>query len=177
MLSFVLIDGTLYSLYAVIFSVLHEISHIVTLKIMRGSVRSLHTGAVGVGLDTSGLSYSAELFVALSGPLMSLILFICFLPFAQKSPMLFFCCISNLIIFTLNILPVYPIDGGRVLYCLLCKKIQLSTAALITKAVSFLFLLPLSVLSVIILCNTGYNMSLLIISIYLLLMLIGVKNL
>ncbi len=176
-LSFILIDGTLYSLYAVIFSFLHEIAHILALKLVRGRVRGLHTGAVGVGLDTSSLSYSGELVVAIAGPAMSLFLFFCFLPFASKSPVHFFCCFSNLIIFTLNILPVYPLDGGRVLYCLLCKKIQLSTAVKITKAVSFLFLLPLLFISVIILFETGYNMSLLIISIYLLSMLIGVKNL
>ena len=176
-LSFILIDGTLYSLYAVLFSFLHEIAHISALKLVGGRVKGLHTGAVGVGLDTTCLSYTGEAVVAIAGPLMSLFLFFCFLPFCAKSPILFFCCFSNLIIFILNILPVYPLDGGRVLYCLLCKKLSLSTAVKITKSVSFLFLLPLLFISVIILINTGYNVSLLVISIYLLSVLVGVKNL
>lgn len=175
--SFILIDGTLYSLYAVLFSFLHELAHITALKILHGRVRRLRTGAVGIALDTYGISYKDEMTVALAGPIASLLLFLGFLPHFTKSPLMFFCAFSNLIIFTLNILPIYPLDGGRVLYCILCQKLALVTCAKITKTVSFLFLLPLLVLSVIILLKTGYNLSLLIISIYLLSMLIGVKNL
>ena len=51
-----------------------------------------------------------------------------------------------------------------------------SRAALATKIISFIFLLPLSVFSVIILVKTGYNLSLMIICIYLAILLIGVKD-
>ena len=136
-ISFILIDGTLYSLYAVLFSFLHEIAHIITLRILHARVRTLKMGAVGIGLNTSQLSYSDELLVALAGPVTSFFLFCVFLPFFSKSPLLLFCAFSNLLIFLLNILPVYPLDGGRVLYCILCKKLQLSYATVITKTVSF----------------------------------------
>ena len=175
--SFILIDGSLYSLLAVAFSFLHECGHILMLSVCHGRIRTLKMHSRGIGLETNVLSYKNELLVSLAGPVVSLILFLCFLPFFKKSPMLLFCCFSNLIIFTLNILPIYPLDGGRVLFCILCKKTELPTALKIIKAVSFLFLLPLCLFSVIILLETGYNLSLLIISVYLLSMLIGVKNL
>jgi len=175
--SFIIIDGTLYSLLAVVFSFLHEAGHIIALKLCGGQVSALKMHTRGIGLDTTVLSYKNELVVSLSGPFMSFVLFLCFLPFFAKSPLCLFCCFSNLIIFTLNILPIYPLDGGRVLFCILCKKAELPTAVKIIKAVSFLFLLPLFILSVIILIETGYNLSLLIISVYLLFIASGVKNL
>lgn len=174
--AFILIDGTVYALFAVGFSLAHELAHIVTLRLCRGSVTKMQGIGFGVGLSTSALSYTRELAVVLAGPALSLLLFFCFLPFFRVNEYLCFACAANLAIFCVNILPIYPLDGGRALFCLLAGRFSVYTAARVTKAVSFLFLLPLGLISVIILVRTGFNLSLLIISIYLSVLLIGVKN-
>ena len=175
--SFVLIDGSMLSLYAVGFSVLHEFAHIAALLLVGGRVGSLYAKGFGIALKTAPLSYTQELVTALSGPALSLFLFLIFLPFCTRGESLFFCCFCNLSIFFVNILPIYPLDGGRALYCLLCTKVFYRTACVITRVISCIFLLPLCIISVIILVRTGYNLSLLIICIYLGVLALGVKNL
>ena len=175
--AFVLIDGSVLSLVAVFFSLLHEICHVVCLKIIGGRVKRLSARGFSMALDTTFLNYSQECAVALSGPALSLLLFFVFLPFCKINEYLFFCCFCNLMIFSVNILPVYPLDGGRALYCFLCKKYQLYTSNIIMRVISCIFLLPLLIMSVIILIRTGYNLSLLVISVYLALLVLGVKDL
>ena len=106
----------------------------------------------------------------------SLVAFFIFLPFAFKNEYTMFCTFSNLIIFIINILPVFPLDGGSALYFFMCQKTLPSAASKITKCITVIFLLPLFVLSVIILIKTGYNLSLMLICLYLFVLSLGVKN-
>ena len=55
-------------------------------------------------------------------------------------------------------------------------KSDMQKAGRLTKIISVIFLLPLAVFSVIILIRTGYNLSLMLICIYLAILLIGVKD-
>lgn len=175
--AFVLIDGSFLSVIAVFFSLLHELCHIVCLWVVGGNVKSLRARGFSMALDTSFLNYSQECAVALSGPFLSLLLFFAFLPFYKINESIFFCCFCNLAIFCVNILPIYPLDGGRALYCFLCKKYSLGTSNVIMRVISCIFLLPLLILSVIILFRTGYNLSLLVITVYLVFLVLGVKDL
>ncbi len=175
--SFILIDGTVFALYGAAFALIHESAHLLTLKIMGGGVNTLSLRGMGMRLETTFLSYPKEIATALAGPFINAVLcavFFCFTYFNFNKELLF-CAVSNLAIFCVNILPIYPLDGGRALYCALALKTE--RAGIITKTVSVIFLLPLAVLSVIILIKSGFNLSLVIICIYLAVMLIGVKTL
>ncbi len=176
MTAFVLIDGSFFALLTVLFSLWHELWHIIVLKIVGGKIKGLSAIGVGIKLSSNMLSYRQELAVALAGPVASFFMSLIFLPFALKNEYAMFCAFSNLVIFAINILPIFPLDGGRALYFLLCNKLMPSSASKITKCVTVIFLLPLSVLSVIILIKTGYNLSLMLICLYLLVLFLGVKN-
>ena len=179
MAAFILIDGTFLSLYTVAFALLHELAHILTILFFNNRMFSFQGKAVGFSITTNALGYKQEAIVCLAGPLFSLF---CFLLFAALSyfnhmpKQLVFIAACNLSLFLINILPLYPLDGGRALLCLLSLKFQQHRAYIITKIISYIFLLPLCILSVIILVETGYNLSLIIICIYLLLLLLGVIN-
>jgi len=173
--AFVLIDGSIFALLTALFSLWHEAWHIIALKIAGGKVKGAHAIGVGIRLQSTVLTYNGELAVALAGPAASLTLALVFLPFLLKNEYTLFCCFSNFIIFIINILPVFPLDGGRVVYFLLCKRLLPQTAAKIAKAISVIFLLPLFALSVIILIKTGYNLSLMLICLYLFVSFLGVK--
>lgn len=168
MAAFVLIDGSLLAVYSVLSALFHELAHIIALWVLGKRIRSLSAVGRGLALSTELLGYRDEAIVCISGPLSSLLLgIVCF--FAGFYQLAF----ANFALFLLNALPIYPLDSGRALFCLLSLKLDRKAAAWMIRAVSFIFLLPLSVLSVIIFIRSGFNLSLLIICIYLLILQTG----
>lgn len=65
-------------------------------------------------------------------------------------------------------LPVIPLDGGRILYFALLRKHRLEVVKIAVKAVSFCVSVAIFLLGIYILFATGLNMSVLLIGIYLL---------
>ena len=174
--SFILIDGTFYALYAVLCAFLHELRHIIAIKIMGGKVGALKVH--GFGIQISGnleLDYKREAISALMGPIASLLaglVFILLSRFGMYTQLIVFLAMSNLCLFAVNILPIYPLDGGRCLYCILAGRLEQSRASLITKIVSVVFVIPLLIAAVYLVVQTGYNFSLAILCAYLVLLLI-----
>ena len=174
--SFILIDVTFYALYAVLCAFLHELGHIIAIKIMGGKVGALKVH--GFGIQISGnleLDYKREAISALMGPIASLLaglVFILLSRFGMYTQLIVFLAMSNLCLFAVNILPIYPLDGGRCLYCILAGRLEQSRASLITKIVSVVFIIPLLIAAVYLVVQTGYNFSLAILCAYLVLLLI-----
>lgn len=178
MTSFVLIDGTVFALYAVACALWHELWHIITLKIVGGGVGIFALRGFSMKLNTTVLSYKDELKVTVAGPIASFVGFlvfaaVCYFDLSKHS---LFIMVSNLFIFLINIIPIFPLDGGRAVYCFFNMRFEKDTASKLTRIISLIFLLPLSVLSVIILVRTGYNLSLLMITAFLVISIIGVKD-
>lgn len=174
--SFILIDGTFYALYAVLCAFLHELGHIIAIKIMGGKVGALKVH--GFGIQISGnleLDYKREAISALMGPCASFLaglVFILLSRLGMYTQLVVFLAMSNLCLFAVNILPIYPLDGGRCLYCILAGRLEQSRASLITKIVSVVFIIPLLIAAVYLVVQTGYNFSLAILCAYLVLLLI-----
>lgn len=76
MAAFIVIDGSWFALYAVLCALWHESFHIIALKILGGSTRSVTVSQYGIGLKTTQLSYRHEAAVALAGPLASFAAFV-----------------------------------------------------------------------------------------------------
>ncbi len=174
-LSFVLIDGSWFAVYSLGCALWHELFHIIALKGDFLLSQKTH----GIAIKTGMLSYKKEILVTLAGPFASFLAFLVFYIIYAflKSETVFFLYASNLVLFLINLLPIYPLDGARALLALLSLKLERQTAVRISRIISFIFLLPLCFLSVIILLKTGYNLSLLIICVFLLTLSIGVKDL
>ncbi len=178
MAAFVVIDGTVFSIISVLCALFHEAAHIITLKFFGYKMRSVHIGTKGISLKTSQMSYTDEAIVAFSGPIASFLGFTVFVViyFFTYDKICGFIALSNFALFFLNVLPLYPLDGGRGLFCVMCNKFSREKATQIIKVLSFIFLLPLGVISVIIFLRSGFNLSLFIICVYLLILLMGVNN-
>ncbi len=81
-------------------------------------------GAVIDG-DLTGISFKDEIFVALCGPLCNLVTAVFFVALWWLTPTTYAftdtACYSSLAIATINLLPAYPLDGGRILKCSLAQ--------------------------------------------------------
>lgn len=84
----------------------HELCHYLAVRVCGGQVYSLLLTAGGVKMETSSLSPGKQLFCALAGPVGGLLL--CLL--SLKMPRLALCALIHS---AWNLLPLYPLDGGR----------------------------------------------------------------
>ena len=162
MAAFIMIDGTVFAVYAMCSALWHELAHVIALRLCRGRVRRVVTRGFGLRLETEPLTYGKEAVAAAAGPLASLAAAALFAMIPQSRTVTF-AAFSNAALFALNALPIYPLDGGRVLYCLLCRRLTPERAGAITRAVTYTFMAPLAAAGVALVVRSGYNFSLLVI--------------
>lgn len=145
-------------------------------------------GAVIDG-DLRGISFKDEIFVALCGPLCNLATALFFVAMWWLHPALYAftdtACFISLSIALINLLPAYPLDGGRILKCALIRlflhtSVQQNKAEkraeIVCRAVAFvisaLFILAFFML----LRQKTLNVTLLIFGIFLLVGNLGNRN-
>lgn len=111
------LDGQGIVLQALFACVIHECGHWLTIRALGGRVYSLHLSAVGaeMKLDTERpLSYPREAAAALAGPAVNLLA-----AFVSARRGYYLFAGLNLCFGVLNLIPVFPLDGGRALRCML----------------------------------------------------------
>lgn len=92
---------------------LHEAGHLLMLRLFCARIHKLRLAASGAVIETEPLSYCKEIAVAAAGPAMNgLMLFL----LARQKPMF---ALVNFCLLAYNLLPFYPLDGGRILRAVL----------------------------------------------------------
>jgi len=92
---------------------LHELGHIIALSSLRIKIHSLRLRMCGAQIETAPLSYLQELIVASAGPTVNFLL-LCL--YREKDPL---AALINFCLLIYNLLPLYPLDGGRIINSLL----------------------------------------------------------
>ena len=97
----------------------HELSHVLTLHLLGAPPRRLTLSATGAELyvpDLHRLSYGGELLAVAAGPVCNLLLWVLLSLLSVDALAVF--AGANLLLGALNLLPVRPMDGGRILWLL-----------------------------------------------------------
>ncbi len=157
-----------FMLFAFVSIVLHEAAHGVVSACLGQSPARIEITPLGAVMrleDEEKLSPFKRMLMILAGPVMTLVL--CWLAImsvshsfltVQQGKMLF---LSNLSILLLNLLPVLPLDGGRLLMLLLESVLPKNIAARVVRVISMSVGAGLILLNIVFSWrNGGWNLSL-----------------
>ncbi len=141
---------------------LHESGHLLMMRRFRVPVRSVIFRLFDVLIESDPVpSTCADMWITLGGVTMNFLCSLLFLPLSRKL------MLANLALGVFNLLPVLSLDGGHLLYLLLSRRFLPRTCTVILKAVTFILLVPFMTAGILMLFRSGYNYSLLVISLYL----------
>ena len=124
----------------------HEGAHLLALRLLSARVHKLCLSACGATLQTEPLPYGKELLAAAAGPAANLALA---LLFAKRAPIF---ALVNLCLLLFNLLPFYPLDGGRILRAALLLLLPVRAAEITEKCIVVLSLLTVTGLSCYLTC-------------------------
>lgn len=148
-------------LYTVLFSSLHELGHLVALKIQGVKINSISFDITGIKIEKNNisLSYESECLVALSGPLINLIFAFLFSVLKTKNANFILPFYINVGLFIINMLPVGILDGGRCSSCLLLKYFDENKAEKVQSAIEIVIALMLVIMLIVTLIFDIFNTS------------------
>jgi Zn-dependent protease len=153
-------------LFAVAVSVvIHELGHLTALLFFKRNAAEIRLDLWGVTMRPDApLSYRQEMITAAAGPLASVLLTLLTAWLGRRlgAPGLYLVAGASLVFAVFNALPVYPLDGGTLLYAAVCHFFGLERAEKVSCVVSCAVILLLLVLGTIVLITTDVNFSLLL---------------
>ena len=148
---------------------IHEVGHIILAKLFNIEFSECSIGIFGAGLMPrhTHYSYKDEILLAAGGPLINICSAIVVLPFLSVfyNDFLIYFILSSVALALFNIMPIKDLDGGRILYSIICIVKNERIATFLVSLLSFLTLFLLWVFSVYFLLIASSNLSLFIFSV------------
>ncbi len=126
----------------------HEIGHIFAYRLCGETMERITVlpfGICAVPKNPLKISPQNEVFCAGSGPMMNLIVTVVLLalPFSPQSETVLYLLYCNSALFCINLLPVLPLDGGRILYYALAIKFDATRCETVCRRVAWIILILL----------------------------------
>ena len=163
-----------------IFAIIHELSHLFAGLVLKMKIKQITLMPVGLSIEfkipyedlnikilKSNKLELKKILIAIAGPIINIIIIIISLVLNIKIELKHLIIYSNLLIAVFNLLPIYPLDGGRILKSAICLiKGKRKAESLINKISNIMFFLIMFIFSILIYYLK--NISVLIIMFYLL---------
>lgn len=132
-----------------IFAFLHELGHLLAGILLKMKVKKVSIMPAGFSIKfaLSENDYNKKILeanvleikkiiVAVAGPLTNLLIMIAMLLMERKGNTINNIIYSNLLILIFNLLPIYPLDGGRIMKSILCLITQRKYSYMFTNRIS-----------------------------------------
>lgn len=147
-----------FELYALImlFALFHELGHLICGMILGFEVKSLKAMPLGFSVEfytniddynikikKSNLLILKKILIDFAGPMVNLILIIISIALKLPENIIY----SNLMILLVNLIPIYPLDGGRIVRNVLKIFLRNSKAYSYTNKISNIFTIVISIFS------------------------------
>lgn len=134
-----------------LFCLLHELSHIIMAIAMKMKIEKLEIMPLGFSATFSGECINEtklilkNIAIALAGPLLTLIFIIIFLNIniVFRKEIIY----SNILILILNLLPIYPLDGGRVVNGIIQLRVGKEKASVMVDKVTYITIVLMTIAS------------------------------
>lgn len=172
-----LFNGFLCCIFAVI---IHETGHIVPMYRFSSLPQKVEISLFEISI-TGKLrhqsSFKQNVIIIFCGPLANFVCFILFyLLYLFYGSLFEALAYANLSIGLFNLLPVMSLDGGQLIYLLLRCRFSDGISEKCVNIITFIILFPLAALGFLILFNSKYNFSLLLVCLYIIISLICRNN-
>ncbi len=168
---FLFSDASGYNSILLFSIIIHELSHILCMRLFGCNINCIQVYPFGVTIQTSTshLPYLCEALILVSGCISNFLVCILTLPILKAiyTRHLLFLLFCNAFLGVTNLLPIRAFDGGRVLEKVLCIYISPNKAYYVTKTVSRISVIILICVSLFLLssrANLSFSLMLLYIS-------------
>lgn len=151
-------------------SLMHECGHLIALICVKTYPQTICFGGFGMRIllpPQRKTSYLRQAIVALAGPFESGVATV--LMHLIGSPK---AAGIHLVLCIFNLLPIRPLDGGQALLFLLYRRVSRELAERVVAITSVAAVIPLTVIGVCLLFQSGYNASMLLVCVYLIFLLL-----
>ncbi|MBQ3547294.1 MAG: site-2 protease family protein [Clostridia bacterium] len=166
-------DRTGYMLPTLFAVVIHEAAHLFLMWVLDCAPLSVRLIPASVQINKKfSFSQRNDILIAASGPVANLLLFGClYFNYAAFGNEMVLCySLLNLIIGCFNLLPVKGLDGGTILYCIICKFKGQTKATLIMQLITLILAVAVIFVAVTLTFRHRFNISIYIVGIYLFIM-------
>lgn len=160
--------------------IIHECGHLFAMLVCKTPPDEIKISLFEIKIINSSRQLNTtrqNIFIIFFGPFANFICFILFyLLYLCNNEIYLPITMANLCTGFFNMLPVMSLDGGQLLYVILCRKFSEKSAERAVNISALIILFPLTVLGFVVLLNSKYNFSLLFVCAYLIASLLCRNN-
>lgn len=160
--------------------IIHEAGHITLMCVFGCPPQKIKVSLFEISISDNKRNFRdfrQNLLIIFFGPFANFICFIIFfLLYLLNNDYFLFPAAANLSVGTFNMLPVLSLDGGQLLYLILCRFFAESLSEKIVNTITVIILFPLAFFGFVLLFKSKYNFSLLIVCAYIVFSLVCRSN-